>query len=532
MSKIKGTDLMLFLNGRSIAYATNHTLDIDTETTDFSCKDEGAEGWNNQEVSLLNWTCTSENLYSVNGEGDNYIDLFDLMLERQPIDAVFCKKAEQGNDVPVGGWTPESKPFVGQVLITDLSLNAPHDDYATYSVTFEGYGELKDLAKENYLTFEAIEDAQFSFIEPWKNDYPLMYSLDEGVTWDELDLYDVTPVVHAGEKIMWKSHMNAQFIDHDSLDAGLGKFRSTGFYKASGNPLSIAFDNFASIRDISEYPHLLQMLFQTDEHLVDAYDMEFKDVKLSLMAYYQMFAGCTNLKRAPKELLSMNLAYECYGSMFSNCVNLETVPTLPATELAESCYRNMYYHCREIRYGNYLPARILVKNCYRTMYLGCEKLSYVCTAATDSSAEDCVTEMFENQFNSNNCYGTQAYEYWNAQEIFNIKPQNWVTHYHNNTLMPKLYDDNGVELKTWDGSSTNIIKAIHLQKENPTYGTIHIIVIDQNDQIAYESDLQIQDKNNTRLPSISVANPKMIAFQVHSVNASTSIAGQNSYYVE
>ena len=45
MSKIQGSDLMLFVDDKSIAYATNHTLEISGETQDTSNKDEGAGGW-------------------------------------------------------------------------------------------------------------------------------------------------------------------------------------------------------------------------------------------------------------------------------------------------------------------------------------------------------------------------------------------------------------------------------------------------------------------------------------------------------
>ena len=37
--KIKGGDLMLFVNGKSIAFATSHTLSISTDTVDTSNKD-------------------------------------------------------------------------------------------------------------------------------------------------------------------------------------------------------------------------------------------------------------------------------------------------------------------------------------------------------------------------------------------------------------------------------------------------------------------------------------------------------------
>ena len=45
MSKIKGGDMMLFVNGKSIAYATSHTLSISGDTQDTSNKDEGGGDW-------------------------------------------------------------------------------------------------------------------------------------------------------------------------------------------------------------------------------------------------------------------------------------------------------------------------------------------------------------------------------------------------------------------------------------------------------------------------------------------------------
>lgn len=144
MSKIQGGDLMLFLSGTSIAYATSHTLEINGETTDTSNKDEGGGSWASQEVSILSWQASSENLYSVDGEGDNFSDLFDLMVAKQPITAVFAKKSSNATNVPDGGWTPETAiKYTGKVVITSLSLNAPNGEYATYSVQFQGVGALE-----------------------------------------------------------------------------------------------------------------------------------------------------------------------------------------------------------------------------------------------------------------------------------------------------------------------------------------------------------------------------------------------------
>lgn len=145
MSKIKGGDLMLFLNDTSIAYATNHTLEINAETADTSNKDEGGGDWASNEVRLLNWSATSENLYSLDGQGDNFADLFDIMVAKTPVDAIFAKKSQNVADVPTGGWTPSLPKYKGKVIISNLSLNAPNGEYATYTVQFTGVGALQKL---------------------------------------------------------------------------------------------------------------------------------------------------------------------------------------------------------------------------------------------------------------------------------------------------------------------------------------------------------------------------------------------------
>lgn len=151
MSKIKGSDLMLFVGGKSIAYATSHTLEISGETVDTSNKDEGSGGWASNEAGTLSWTASSENLYSVDGAGDNYEDLFDLMVAKQPIECIFCKKSQASDtDVPTDGWTAgtasaSSPQYKGNGVITSLSLNAPNGEYSTYSLTITGVGKLGKL---------------------------------------------------------------------------------------------------------------------------------------------------------------------------------------------------------------------------------------------------------------------------------------------------------------------------------------------------------------------------------------------------
>lgn len=144
MSKIKGEELMLFLSGASIAYATNHTLTINGDTTDTSNKDEGSGGWASSEVSQLSWSCTSDNLYADSGSGKTYADLFTLMVAKTPITCVFAQKTSASISATTG-WTAGSG-WTGKGVITSLELQAQNGEYATYSVTITGVGALTATA--------------------------------------------------------------------------------------------------------------------------------------------------------------------------------------------------------------------------------------------------------------------------------------------------------------------------------------------------------------------------------------------------
>ena len=136
--KIKGQELMLFVNGKSIAYATNHTLNLSAELADVSNKDEGSGDWKVQEVKQMSWEATTENLYSVDG----YASLFTLMTAKTPITAVFAPKTETDINVPSGGTWTASSGYTGNVIINSIAVNAQVGDYATFTVNFTGVGAL------------------------------------------------------------------------------------------------------------------------------------------------------------------------------------------------------------------------------------------------------------------------------------------------------------------------------------------------------------------------------------------------------
>lgn len=142
---IKGDDLMLFDEaGKSLAFATSHTLSISADAVDTSSKDHGI--WKANEVNKINWEITSENLYTNNA----YDALMEKMLARQPITVYFGIKKENDVDKTVAdgdyeNWTGASG-YTGTVLITSLSVNANTGENATYSATFTGTGKLTKCA--------------------------------------------------------------------------------------------------------------------------------------------------------------------------------------------------------------------------------------------------------------------------------------------------------------------------------------------------------------------------------------------------
>lgn len=143
---IQGGDLMLFVGGKSIAFATNHSLSVNAETSDITHKDIKG-GWTATDVKTLSWEVTTENLYSNDGEGATFGDLYDYMVAKTPITGVFAVNTTAAVDgkVPTGGWTAPStgEYYSGKVIITSLQANAPSGDNATFTCNFKGVGELK-----------------------------------------------------------------------------------------------------------------------------------------------------------------------------------------------------------------------------------------------------------------------------------------------------------------------------------------------------------------------------------------------------
>ena len=150
---IKGDDLMLFdAQGKSIGYATAHTLTLSGETVDISSKDHGI--WGASEVNYITWEITSENIYT----DEAYESLFDIMMAREPITVSFGHKVDEGTrtvvddyddeTAPLTHWSPDDAKGVyqGRAYLTSLVANANSGENATFSVTLTGAGKIVKTA--------------------------------------------------------------------------------------------------------------------------------------------------------------------------------------------------------------------------------------------------------------------------------------------------------------------------------------------------------------------------------------------------
>lgn len=153
MSKVKGGRLMVMLGNpaKSVSYATNHTLSINAELTDVSNKDENnsvsGATWQAQEANIMSWEASTENLYSMDGKGKNFADLYDYMVAGQPIDLILALADEQVDNVPASGWTGDTDTvyYKGKALVSSLQLNAPNGENANYTANFTGVSKLEKV---------------------------------------------------------------------------------------------------------------------------------------------------------------------------------------------------------------------------------------------------------------------------------------------------------------------------------------------------------------------------------------------------
>ena len=139
---VKGDELMLFIDNKSIAYATSHSLTLSTTMQDISSKDHGA--FAAQIAGNRTWEISTENLYT-----DKYFDiLYDVYLTGKAVTVVFAHAAEWDPNGIIDkkeNWDPSTGDiyYTGKAVITNLAVSANTGEMSTLSATLTGQGSLE-----------------------------------------------------------------------------------------------------------------------------------------------------------------------------------------------------------------------------------------------------------------------------------------------------------------------------------------------------------------------------------------------------
>ena len=220
-----------------------------------------------------------------------------------------------------------------------------------------------------YLAMTLENDGEFRWIGTEAssiNNTVIKYSIDNGVTWEELHANEETDTIPANTVVLWK----ANFTPIQVYPYGIGHFSASTNFNVSGNPMSLLWgDDFIHHNNLSGMTWAFCDLFYDCYTLKDASHLKLISSTLVDSCYREMFANCRTLSGAPT-LSATTLAPNCYANMFVNCRSLENAPALPATTLANNCYRSMFAECWSLQTAPTLPSTTMQPYCYYLMFSG------------------------------------------------------------------------------------------------------------------------------------------------------------------
>lgn len=134
-----GGDLMVFVTDQPIAFSTASKLSVSVNMRELTSKD--SSNWSEKKTGRYTWNASTDALYNMSTTGTTQ-SVNDLYASFTGGTAVVIKFASKTGTSP--SWTVNSsvKYFTGTAYITSFDFNASDNESASYSVTFEGTGEL------------------------------------------------------------------------------------------------------------------------------------------------------------------------------------------------------------------------------------------------------------------------------------------------------------------------------------------------------------------------------------------------------
>lgn len=149
---MRGSDVMLFVDGKTIALATS--CDIDVQTNTIECRTKDSPYGPDAEFDYVSWTANSESFVGANKNTATQLvagALLDLQLAGQTVQVALSLTSRGGSSgIPEDGWAESAATedvavlprYVGTAYIKSVKVVAPSDNRSTISVAFEGKGPL------------------------------------------------------------------------------------------------------------------------------------------------------------------------------------------------------------------------------------------------------------------------------------------------------------------------------------------------------------------------------------------------------
>ena len=141
---VVGKDVMVFVDDKAVALSTSCSITKSSSTSEAASKDDGM--WENSVVTKLGWEMKVDAFV---GENEGSYEVMNAAWKaRKPVKVIYGKPANANdNGVPEQGWTkPTTSYEEGMAVITSLERNDPYGENSTFSASFKGVGELKDVA--------------------------------------------------------------------------------------------------------------------------------------------------------------------------------------------------------------------------------------------------------------------------------------------------------------------------------------------------------------------------------------------------
>ena len=178
----------------------------------------------------------------------------------------------------------------------------------------------------------------------------LLYSTDDGSTWDSFDGNGGTTVelTNVGDAVCFKA----------------GASGNTKISKADSH-----YRTFTLSKRCGAYGNIMSLLDGTDAETATAATMDD-------YCFRCLFRGQSNLVHAP-DLPAMTVGWYGYDNMFRGCSSLATAPALPATSINPYAYRSMFYECTALSSPVEIAAEYPTYNSMNYLFAYCTSLTEV-----------------------------------------------------------------------------------------------------------------------------------------------------------